>query len=301
MLMGNTLSCLCRRSRAGTADRSANGTVDEGVELTALALRVGNNALDALITVGEVVPIFGSFFELMGHLRDKWQALVQRNDEAQNVGKWAKRELRLLAPIRRRVEQLSKEEKDESCAEDGSLLGQAVADATTSISELMKIANEIKTDTCCHGCCFESPSDCCHGLVLKKEDFESAKEDVEHAREFFDRALAVDTNITMHKVAQWVQILLRNASKRGKRERSRSRRQHWRMTRARKRANRAALTQVLPHRCKVTTIAEADGAGEIHCARIGVEDKAALDTLRDGVVLKLSVSLRVFDDFHDLA
>ena len=112
MLMGNTLSCLCRRSRAGTADRSANGTVDEGVELTALALRVGNNALDALITVGEVVPIFGSFFELIGLLRDKWQALVERNDEAKNVFEWARREFKLLDPIKKRFERLSDEEKE---------------------------------------------------------------------------------------------------------------------------------------------------------------------------------------------
>ena len=150
--------CCCRSraasnegSGAGTANSPADGSKyedEEGVAVSDLALRGANDALDTLITLGEVVPIFGSFFELIGLLRDKWQALVERNDEARNVGNWAKRELRLLAPIRRRVEQLSKEEKDESCAEDGSLLGQAVADATTSISELIKIANEIKTDTC---------------------------------------------------------------------------------------------------------------------------------------------------------
>ena len=94
--MGN---CCQRRPAASNAD-----TADEDIELTDLSLRVGNNALDALITLGEVVPILGSFFELMGHLRDKWQALVQRNDEAQNVVEWAQQELDLLNVIKSRDE-----------------------------------------------------------------------------------------------------------------------------------------------------------------------------------------------------
>ena len=228
--------------------------------------------------MGEVVPIFGSFFELIGLLRDKWQALVERNDEARNVGNWAKRELRLLAPIRRRVEQLSKEEKDESCAEDGSLLRQAVADAETSIIKLMKIADEIQMDTCCHDCCFKSPRDCCHGLVLKKEDFESAKEDVKDAREFFDRALAVDTNRTVHgnknkleDLGQKVNVILSFITG-GNLPIGNTRR---------------TLPKVIPLGCEVASLhAEVSGARTVHSASIEAESKAALDTLRDRVVLK---------------
>ena len=284
--------CCCRRRPAASNEGSGAGTAnspadssnvkyeddEEGVELTDLALRGANDALDTLITLGEVVPIFGSFFELIGLLRDKWQALVERNDEAKNVFEWARREFKLLDPIKKRFERLSDEEKGESCAEDGSLLRQAVADAETSIIKLMKIADEIQTDTCCHDCCFKSPSDCCHGLVLKKEDFESAKEDVKDAREFFDRALAVDTNRTVHgnknkleDLGQKVNVILSFITG-GNLPIGNTRR---------------TLPKVIPLGCEVASLhAEVSGARTVHSASIEAESKAALDTLRDRVVFK---------------
>ena len=165
-------------------------------------MRVLNDAVDTLITLGEVVPVFGAFFELMGLLRDKWQALVERNDEANNVFEWAQEELDLLNVIESRDERILQNEASRR------LLQRAVVKAKISINILIKIADEIQTDTCCHGCCFKNLTDCCR-LVLKRDDFESAKENVKDAREFFDRALAADTNETAHEILEGQNALTR--------------------------------------------------------------------------------------------
>ena len=87
-----SLVCCCRNRSNGDAaeseatDGSTGEGEQEGVAVSDLALRVGNTGLDALIALGEVVPVVGDFFGLIEVFKDRCGDLSARIDEAKELG-----------------------------------------------------------------------------------------------------------------------------------------------------------------------------------------------------------------------
>ena len=147
-----------------------------------LALRVGNTGLDALIALGEVVPVVGDFFGLIEVFKDRCGDLSARIDEAKELARWEREELYLLEMILTRV--------DRSKDPLTQMLRQAVKRYANSIKHLKAEAERITADG-------SKCKQCIRG-VLYQGNFESAKEAVEEAKKGFRLALEVDTWVTVH-------------------------------------------------------------------------------------------------------
>ena len=183
-----SLVCCCRSRSNGDAaeseatDGSTGEGEQEGVAVSDLALRVGNTGLDALIALGEVVPVVGDFFGLIEVFKDRCGDLSARIDEAKELARWEREELYLLEMILTRV--------DRSKDPLTQMLRQAVKRYANSIKHLKAEAERITADG-------SKCKQCIRG-VLYQGNFESAKEAVEEAKKGFRLALEVDTWVTVH-------------------------------------------------------------------------------------------------------
>ena len=145
-------------------------------------LRGLNFGADSFLELAGVVPFVGNFFDLIRSLKEQWGVLSTRIEEAREVNDWATEELAFLSAFARQA---------------GLRLGEDLTDDVTQ-RELQRAVNQLKRS-------IEALNEEARRITamtgnlarqrvraaLNGEDFESAKQAVEDAKEMFNRALMV--------------------------------------------------------------------------------------------------------------
>ena len=144
-------------------------------------LRGLNFGADSFLELAGVVPFVGNFFDLIRSLKEQWGVLSTRIEEAREVDDWATEELAFLTAFARQA---------------GLRLGEDLPDVTQR--ELQRAVNQLERSILALNEEARRITAVAGNLArqrvraaLNGEDFESAKQAVEDAKELFSRALMV--------------------------------------------------------------------------------------------------------------